>query len=213
MNQRTACRFVFLAVAAAAAGASQTDAAVLSDNLGQPVSYTELIDPTTTVAASFGTGTQASTLSKVQLLIQSDGPAVSTVSLYSDQGGRPGGSIGALTSLQPPNQSTLSVTTFSGNNLALAANTTYWIVTQADPGTLEWAYTESNMGSGSGFQHTWGLSLDGGAWFVSSIEPMMMSVEDSSTATPEPGSVLLVALGGVGLSVWGRKRLKVGPQQ
>jgi hypothetical protein len=203
-------RTSFLFVTSFLVGTLQSKAAVLSNNLDQAVSYTELVDPSTTIAASFGTGSQASTLSDVQMLIQLDGQVSPAVSLYSDQAGQPGSSIGSLSLLQPLTGQGLETALFSGQNLALSPNSTYWVVAQAASSSYEWAYTDSNLGSGSGFQHAWGVSLDNGAWFVSDIEPMMMSVEDSSVATPEPGSLLLLGLGGLAFGVF-RRRLSVHP--
>lgn len=205
MNQLTV-RHLLLSLSALLASTCHLHATVLSSNLDQPVSYTELIDPTTSVAAGFGTGNYSSTLLNVQLLIQLDGPVTPMVWLYTDQAGAPGTAVGSLALAQPPSGSGLATALFSGQNLALAPNSTYWIVGQSSSGTWEWAYTDSNQGTGPGFQHTWGVSLNGGQWFVSDNEPMVMSVQDAASATPEPGTFILLGVGALGLGFIKRRK-------
>lgn len=180
--------------------------AILSSNLNQPTSYTELVEGSTFIASSFGTGAYNSTLKDVGLLMQFDIKANPIVALYSNTGDQPGTFLGQL--ISPVLYTTgLQLTLFDGNQLPLAANTTYWIVAQAGSGSYEWAYTVSNLGNGSGFQHTWAITENAGSsWFVSNTEPMQMQVEDSSVATPEPATILLLV---VGLAV---SRYKVRPR-
>lgn len=185
--------FPFLTV-----GANHTGATTLSDNLTQPSGYTEVVTPSTYVASSFGTGSYDSMLKTVDLLANIDPATVPVVSLYSDNSGQPGSYVGQL--LSPTSYTnTLQVVAFGGNQLPLAGNSTYWIVAQAASGTgsYEWAYSNTDLGSGSGFQHTWSISYDAGAdWFTSNTLPMQMAVQDSSTAaTPEPTSFLLLGIG------------------
>jgi hypothetical protein len=61
--------------------------------------------------------------------------------------------------------------------LALAANTTYWVVVRPLSGQFEWAWTANNTGTGAGFQRTWGVSEDaGGFWWTQDIYPTQMRV-------------------------------------
>ncbi len=59
--------------------------------------------------------------------------------------------IGNLTSpgFYPSDQSLVD---FDGDGLSLAADTSYWIVLQALSDEFAWSWTESNQGSGPGFQ-------------------------------------------------------------
>lgn len=205
MNQPIVRNLIF-SLSTLLASTCHLSATVLSNNLNQPVSFTELVDPTTRVAAGFGTGNYSSTLLNVQLLIQLDGQVNPMVWLYKDQAGAPGTAVGSLALAQPPSGPGLATVLFSGQNLPLAPNSTYWIVGQSLSGSWEWAYTGSNVGSGPGFQHTWGVSQDGGNWFVSDIEPMIMSVQDAGPATPEPGTFVLLGVGALGLSLVKRRK-------
>ena len=177
---------------------SRVSAETLSNNLNAPTAYTELISGTQWVSASFGTGGSAYTLAEITLLMQSDGGGTAGLALYSDSNGTPGVQLG---SLQTPTafSSVLTPTSFGGNSLTLTADTTYWAVLRPISGTTEWAYTDDNTGSGSGFQNTWAISYDGGSgWYTSDSQPMQMRVDGNpSGATPEPGSAFLLLLGAV----------------
>src|SRR5439155_4978154 len=99
--------------------------------------------------------------------------------------------VGTLTS--PASYSTsLAQTTFTAGSLSLAANSTYWVVLQANSGEFDWAWTSDNTGSGVGFQDTYGESPDAGAsWFTVNTDPVQFSVSALSPV-PEPGSLALV---------------------
>lgn len=179
------------------AAAPHTDAEILSNNLSAPTDYTELISGSTWVGASFSTGNSAYTLTDIMLLMQGDSGGSATLNLFSNVNGTPGTSLGTL---QTPASfsSSLTPTPFGGGGLQLSPNTTYWAVLLPNSRATEWAYTDSNTGSGSGFQTNWAISYNAGArWFTSNTEPMQMRVDanPSSVATPEPGSAFLLVIG------------------
>jgi hypothetical protein len=171
-------------------------AATLSNNLNQVTDFTEIVSGPNWITAGFGTGNSNSTLTDAVLLLQSDsGSGDLSLELFSDQNGQPSAPLGRLispTSFSPA----LSQITFGGAGLSLEANTTYWLVAQALTGQFEWAFTDSNGGSGIGFQHLWGSSENSGAdWFTSDLEPMQMRVDASTvTSAPEPGTLALLSL-------------------
>lgn len=167
-------------------------ASLLSSNLDQPVDATESVDPSTLISTSFGSGNYSSNLQDVELLVDLSGQVTPKVWLYSDLGGQPGSPIGSLNPVQLPQGFGLAL--FSGPNFALSPNSTYWIVAGSSSGSWDWEYAQTSLGTGPGFQHTWGVSLDRGQdWFTSNSQPMMMSVSD--TAAPEPDSFALCSLG------------------
>ncbi len=129
-----------------------------------------------------------------------------TLSLYSDNLSQPGQLLATLDEVSGLS-STLAPVTFGQGGYVLSANTTYWAVLQATSGSAEWGFTDSNAGSGVGFQHTWGVSDDAGEdWTTFDSYPMLLDVTGTSlspTVSPEPVSVLLLVLGGLAL-LWAR---------
>lgn len=176
---------------------SYAAAATLSDNLSSTVAGTEPVSGNTWVAAEFSTDASTYTLSSATLMLQNFTPGTATLYLYRDAAGQPGTTEGNLSS--PGTYSTtISATTFAGNNLLLLPNSNYWLVLTANTGDFEWAWTESSSGSGAGFEANWSASNDAGAtWFTSSTEPEISSVMASPTASavPEPSVVGLLAIG------------------
>ena len=200
-----ACHRAYLATTCCLflAASGWAKATTLSDNLSAPTDYTELVYGSNWTTASFGTGAANSTLSSATLLLQLDTGDVMNLDLYSDRNGQPGSLVGALTAPISYTSTSYSPTVFGGNGLSLSANTTYWLVANSSNGQFEWAYTDDNTGSGSGFQHTWGFSTDGRqSWYTSDLEPMQMRVDDSSSsAVPQPTALTLLLLGSTMLTL------------
>jgi len=176
---------------------STASAETLSSNLDATVFFTEPVTGPTWIAAGFATGSGNYSLTSATLLLQQVTPGAAVLNLYSDSSGRPGVSQGSLVS--PGSFSfSLTPTEFSGANLPLTADTTYWLVLHATSGNFNWGWTDNNTGSGVGFVRTWASSDNAGAtWMASDIDPMMMAVQASPAngVAPEPGSFLLSATG------------------
>ncbi len=154
-------------------------AEILSDNMAKTSAGTEAATSATYLAASFGTGSAASTLSSVSLLLRNSTAGAATAALYSDGGLKPGSLIATLTS-PATYSSTLSETTFT-SSAPLSANTTYWIVLRADSGQFDWSWSANSNGDGTGYQYSWGVSSDSGAnWHTYAIYPLQMRVTTSS---------------------------------
>ncbi len=170
----------------------------LSDNLSSTTYYTEVVSGNTWIAAGFATGHSSYVLKTAILLLSGPSSGQAELDLYSSSGSQPGSRLGALTS--PGSYSSEpSGTTFTSADLLLSPNTSYWVVLKGLTGDFEWGYTDTNAGSGVGFQHNWGESTDVGAsWFTSDIEPMQLRItaDPVSAAVPEPESVQIV-LGGL----------------
>jgi hypothetical protein len=187
------CAVVLVASLPAVAGAASV---VLSNNLSATTAGTETASGTTWLTSSFGTDSSSYTLNSVTLLMGGAGQA--EVDIYSDGGLQPGSLVGTLTS-PTSYTSGLSDTTFTTAGITLGADSNYWVVLRAISGSFNWSWTASDTGTGVGFQDTWGQSTDGGSsWFVFDSSPTQMSVTATS-AVPEPGSLVLGAVGAVSL--------------
>jgi chitinase len=149
----------------------------LSDNLSDAASDVNNVSGSAWQAASFGTGTSAVTLKSITIPLaqQTSGPV--TMQLYSDAGGQPGTPIGTLTNPASFSSSGAN-TTFTTTGIALAANTTYWIVLSANgSGSYNWSWTSSDNGTGVGFQDQWSQSMDSGnTWYTTQGFPLIMQV-------------------------------------
>jgi hypothetical protein len=156
-------------------------AAVLSNNLNQTLADTVNATPTNWLGASFGTEPSASSLSSVSVYIGMTSPGAAIVDIYTNSGSQPGTLVDTLTS--PASYSTsLTETTFTTSGIDLMASSTYWMVLHAASGSFEVAYTNSNVGQGDGFQHTWGESADAGAgWNTYDYDPLMIQVNTYDT--------------------------------
>lgn len=170
----------------------------LSDNLSQLPNNTESVFGPTWITASFSTDAQNYRLTNATLLLSATAGSTANLYLFSNSSSQPGSSLGQL-SLTSTLSSTQAPVSFSGNNLALVANSTYWLVLQAPTGTVDWAWTDSSVGTGVGFTHTWGATDDAGAtWFTVAEQPQMMSVSADAASTPtvpEPSAFVLLGLG------------------
>ncbi len=197
IDLRRMARLAALAATLAAAGAFAVQAETLTDNLSAATGGTETVSGDTWLAASFGTDASSYTLSDVTLLLDSTDGGTAAVSIYSDGLLSPGSLVGTLASSTSAG-STLTPLTFSTSGLSLAADATYWVVLQATSGSVDWAWTDDNTGSGVGYQGTWGISSDAGTtWFTDDIYPTQFSVDATvaNTATPEPDALTMVFAG------------------
>lgn len=181
----------------------------LSNNLSDVNGGTESASSTRWLAASFATGTAAHALNYVTLLLANTSAGAAQVSIYSNGGLEPGSLVATLTS--PASYSaTLAPTAFTTAGVNLAANTTYWIVLRPTSGTFLWGWTGDNTGSGAGFQHTWGISEDSGAfWWSFDTYPTQFSVTvDACTAAtvsahPQPVNVRCGGMASFGVTAAG----------
>ncbi len=138
----------------------------LSSNLANATAGVESVADSRWLAVSFGTGSAAHTLTSVTLLLANPSGGAAQVSLYNSAALEPAALVGTLTS-PAAYSSTLAQTTFTTSGIALTANTTYWIVLQPIAGQFDWAWTSDNSGAGVGFQRTWCVSDDAGAFWWS----------------------------------------------
>ena len=135
---------------------------VMVSNMGQPY-LTGWLTPYQTIdnwiedhAQRFTTGGQAGGYTLHSVLLRTRGPKPN-VSIYSDNGGKPGTSLHVLTApTRAVNQLEFVVLPFTATNFTLQPNTDYWMVTEGVGGanrahlTLT-AYTAEDEGSAPGW--------------------------------------------------------------
>jgi hypothetical protein len=197
----------------------QASAVTLVENLSQGNTSTGAISLDSWRGSSFTTGSSSYNLNSATLLFGENTAEPSLfLRLYSNSSGVPGTLITSFTN-------PASITTNLANNTftlttpqALAANTTYWLVSGISSGTgsYNWGYTLSTAQTGlpgwtigDGFV----ASLDQSAsWtiFPTGVS-FQFSLEGTTspppTSVPEPGSVVaLLGLGGLGLASSLKKR-------
>ena len=162
--------------------------------------------------SSFTTGSSSYNLNSATLLFQEFSASTDLfVRLYSDNSGQPGTVITNFTN-PTPITTTLTNNTFTlATPQALAANTTYWLVSgTTGGGGYDWGYTTSfnqtglpSWTIGDGYVAS---NNQGGSWDSFPTDgPYQFSLEGTTstppTSVPEPGSVVaLLGLGGLGLA-------------
>ncbi len=206
--RRGAGALLALALFCGLASTSTADV-LLSDNLSENSGGTTSATGDTWLAASFGTDGASYLLQSVTLLLsRASISGEVAVDLYSDAGLEPGAFVATLAG--PGSVSgTLGAVTFTASGVALDADSTYWVVLRAVNGEFLWSWSDSNDGSGVGFQTGWATSdFAGTDWFYADSYPFQMSVSASVTAVPEPGSAVLTALGAAGVALIARSRAR-----
>ncbi|GCA78368.1 choice-of-anchor R domain-containing protein [Microcystis aeruginosa] len=199
----------------------QASAVTLVENLSQSNSFFDVVSFFQWTGKSFTTGSGSYNLNSATLLFQQISSASPNLflRLYSDNSGQPGT---VITNFTNP----ASITTTLANNTftlttpqALAANTTYWLVSGISSLTgLGYLWGVANSNNQTGLP---GWTIDDG--FVASSDqsaswtilptggPLQFSLEGTEnappTSVPEPGSVVaLLGLGGLGLASSLKKR-------
>jgi len=196
----------------------QASAVTLVENLSQGTNSTSGIELGIWQGSSFTTGSGSYNLNSATLLFQENTADPNLfLRLYSNSSGTPGTQ---LTSFTNPASITTSLTnnTFTlATPQALAANTTYWLVSgTTGGGEYYWGYTQSfnqtglpgwTIGDGFVFSSdqsaSWGTDPTGGPYQFS----LEGTISTPPTSVPEPGSVVaLLGLGGLGLASSLKKR-------
>jgi hypothetical protein len=140
-------------------------------------------------------------LNSIQIPIGVNGnPTGFSLSLYSDNSGQPGNSLGTLGGLNPTNW---ALYTYTASDIELTPSTTYWIVATSptlayDNNSFYWVLaSDTNYTSSDDWSMNpgvWRASSSGGSsWSSGTGSPFQFEV--SATPAPEPRVYLLVGLG------------------
>jgi hypothetical protein len=196
----------------------QASAVTLVENLSQSNGGTGVVAINFWEGSSFTTGSSSYNLNSATLLFQENTADPNLfLRLYSNSSGTPGTLITSFTN-PTPITTTLTNNTFTlATPQALAANTTYWLVSgTTGGGGYDWGYTTSfnqtglpSWTIGDGYVAS---NNQGGSWDSFPTDgPYQFSLEGTTstppTSVPEPGSVVaLLGLGGLGLASSLKKR-------
>ncbi len=166
------------------------------------------------VAAPFTAGASA-TVSNVVLALGHYGTKANdpiTVALLSDSSGQPGTVLATLTQQGtiPPGNSSGGLVTFTcGTCTHLAGGTAYWLAAFQTTQNVDQFWYLSFFGGRGSVLYNYAGSLTG-PWTSAppnTITAFQVNGSSPAPTTPEPASVLLAAIGLIGLAVLRRKRL------
>jgi hypothetical protein len=215
MGSLNSTRWIFRAVVIASVLSGVSDragAALLFSNIQQqPIASNNFsqTDPSTNfrVASDFTTAGFATTITSsfVTLFNSASSPYHFTASIFTDNAGQPGTTLGSFTQMTAGGN-ILSHVNYSGTSpgISLAANTNYWMVLKMDEpfaqfpgGTAGWSRTTSqSTDAGSSFAIIAGTQIksstnSGSTWGNSQVGNQMFRLD----GVPEPTTALLAAAG------------------
>lgn len=170
----------------------------------------DTVTRTAYLASSFTTNASAASYT-LDTVIVDMGTAITPgggfkLELRSDQSLVPGAVVAELVGEGNPSDGLFAYTPAA--TVILNANTTYWLVASVSGGTGEyrWRAAASNDQTGDwAIGNNIGFSGNSGAnWSLQGFPPSLFSI--SATAVPEPGSAILLLLGGAGMCLHRRSR-------
>ena len=195
---RIAIAVAFLSFAAV----SSASAGIIYDNISQPtggVAAASFINASGPLYDSFSTGDSALSLTDVQLLLAASNPGdgfSAMIVLAADNGTSPGTLVDFLGMVADSSLTTApTVIDLPQTGGPLAPDTRYWVGVIASNSSVEWAFDSVNDGTGVANEFNY---YSGMVKANSAFTPFQLQV---SAATPEPGSLSLMIVFGMGASV------------
>jgi len=190
-------RLALAAVVAVVVPISAARADILVDNLLEPQRGTTIVTADFWAAQSFVTAGSAVTLQSVELWLgRRDGDPLLTAELRADSASGPAATQASFgLPLLAPGATQIELLP-SLPPVALAANSTYWIVLGVTgAGSFGWTYAEGENQTGPGALGNYNYSSDGGASWTSygNLNPYLVRV--NVTAVPEPAGVATLLAG------------------
>lgn len=190
------------------APAAQAQSTIIFDNLsGNVLGWAPISPAATLYAQSFATGGENDTFQSVILSLYEWQPNGGfTVQLFDSTGlgGAPGARLLTLLGNDSPGSGNYTYT----GAFELNPNTTYWVEAEVNPSFgahYEWSATMDSPTIGSGAKFA--SSDDGGAtWSQNPSLNLLMQVEVTPAATPEPSAIALAGLGGTALLIFRRRK-------
>jgi len=161
------------------------------------------------MADSFSTLSTDSSLTTVDLLLRryaSSETGSTTIGLYADNSTSPGTLLAVLGTINDTTLSYGSYTEYSYNStFSLASDTRYWIgITAPTADIVSWAEANDASGVGTSGEYFYWNSPPVAP---NSEGPFGLSVSVTPEATPEPSTLALASLGGLGI-LWQLRRRK-----
>ncbi|MDE3198619.1 MAG: PEP-CTERM sorting domain-containing protein [Acidobacteriota bacterium] len=181
---------LFLILAGCAAPSGWAGTVTLFDNTAFVNGGAVVISQVNPAGDSFSTGAVALNLTDFAAVLdlQNSATGATTFSLYSDNLETPGTQIATLGTIGDSSPTTTPESyTISNLDIALTANTRYWILASATGNALWWSAADS---SGTG---TAGEFVAANQIFPDSVGLFNMRV--AGAVTPEPGTLVLVGSG------------------
>jgi hypothetical protein len=167
----------------------------------------------TTVAQEFTTGSQSENVGSVSvnIVVTSDGNNF-TVSFYNNISDAPGSLLSNGLLSGPGTPTADSINYYNASGLTLAANTTYWLVFDNSSAIDLGLGCASGGDAGLATSSSAGWSLGDLAYGSSGTYTLLnnqwtplFSVSDSNVSVPEPATLALAGLSGLGLLLFRRK--------
>jgi hypothetical protein len=195
-------------LAGLAAPQSRASALTLFDNTSFVTGGDGLISQVNPIGDSFSTGDVAVDLTDFGAVLSLQGTATgsTTFSLYSDNSETPGTLIATVGTITDTSLTSSSADyLFSGLDIALAADTRYWILATATGNAAWWSAAD---GSGTGTSNEF---LAANQIFPDGDGPLNMSVigeTESGSETPEPGTLALTGAGLAFAVAWRARSIK-----
>lgn len=203
-----------LALILATTGAGQANADIIFSNFGPGDSFGSsgfgigLVTPSPSTydnwGAKFTVGATDFTFTSAEAALQvTSGADTLTFGLRSDDAGLPGLLLQSFSASNIPTTNPGDIVTFNATaSLTLEAGTTYWLTSEEYSPSNSFASWRLNNTSDKSAN---ALRQNKGPWSIATAndDSVAFRIDGSPVAVPEPGSLTMLSLGGLGLLMYG----------